>query len=150
MILIEIFLLPGITVAGVAGAVFSAGCIYYAYSHLGTIGGHITVLVSVILFGYLFIWLIRSKAIDRVSLHTEVDSKVDISDLNGVEVGAEGIAVSRLNPMGKIRINQVFVEAKSLTGFIDEGKTVVILKKSANQVVVTEKTDEALSSAHNE
>ncbi|MDR1120739.1 MAG: NfeD family protein [Dysgonamonadaceae bacterium] len=141
MILIEIFLLPGITVAGVLGAIFSAGSIYYAYSHLGTTGGHITVLVSVVLLGYSFVWLIRSKTIDRVSLHTDIDSKVDTSNMDGVEVGAEGVAASRLNPMGKIYINQVFVEAKSLTGFIDEGKTVVILKKLANQVVVTEKTE---------
>jgi membrane-bound ClpP family serine protease len=141
MILMEIFLLPGITVAGIAGAIFSIGSIWYAYSNLGAIGGHITVLISATLFGFLFVWLIRSRAIDRISLKTDIDSTVDTGNMDHLQVGDEGISVSRLNPMGKVRINNVFVEAKAETGFLDEGVKIVVLKKLAAQVIVKEKTE---------
>jgi membrane-bound ClpP family serine protease len=142
MILMEIFLLPGITVAGIAGAVFSMGSIWYAYSHLGAAGGHVTVALSVVLFGFLFVWLIRSRAIDRISLQADIDAKVDTGGLNTVTAGDEGLTVSRLNPVGKARINGVFVEAKAETGFLDEGVRIVVLKKLASQVIVREKAEE--------
>jgi membrane-bound ClpP family serine protease len=138
MILMEIFLLPGITIAGVAGAIFSIGSIWYAYSHLGAAGGHVTVVVSVLLLGFLFVWLIRSRAMDRISLKTDIDAKVDTSNMDQLEAGDEGVSVSRLNPIGKARINNVFVEAKAETGFLDEGVKIVVLKKLTNQVIVRE------------
>ncbi len=136
LILTEIFLLPGITFAGIAGAIFSAGSIYYAYSHLGTLGGNITVAASVITLGVLFIWLVRSRTIDKISLNTDIDSKVETDHLDQIKEGDEGIAISRLNPVGKVKINNVFAEAKALTGFIDDGATVIVVKKLSNQVLV--------------
>lgn len=135
LILAEIFLLPGITVAGIVGAIFGAGSVFFAYSHLGATGGTITLIFTVITFVILFVWLVKSKAINKIGLNTEIDSKVT-NDIDKVEVGDVAISISRLNPIGKVQVNGVTVEGKSLGEFIDEGKEVVIYKKYSNQVLV--------------
>ncbi len=140
LILTEIFLLPGVTIAGIAGALFSAGSILYAYTHLGSIGGHITLIVSISVFGFLFIQLIRSKAINKIGLKAEIDSKVE-NDIDRVNEGDEGITLSRLSPIGKIKVNGVVVEGKSLGEFIDDGQTIIIYKKYPNQVLVKLKSE---------
>ena len=62
----------------------------------------------------------------RISLTTNIDAKVDTSDLKKINVGEVGITQSRLNPMGKVFINDLTVEAKSIDGqMIDEETEVV-------------------------
>ena len=45
LILLEIFMLPGITVAGVGGFLFAAGGLFYAYS-VSTPVGNVTLAIS--------------------------------------------------------------------------------------------------------
>ena len=49
LILLEIFMLPGITVAGVGGFLFAAGGLFYAYS-VSTPIGNVTLAVSSLVF----------------------------------------------------------------------------------------------------
>lgn len=49
--LIEIFLLPGISIAGIAGAIFLIGGIVYAYIFLGTSAGNITIAAASLALG---------------------------------------------------------------------------------------------------
>ena len=49
--LIEIFLLPGIRVAGIAGAIFLIGGIMYSYMVLGSTTGNITLAASAVALG---------------------------------------------------------------------------------------------------
>ena len=49
LILLEIFMLPGITVAGVGGFLFAAGGLFYAYS-VSTPVGNVTLAISLLVF----------------------------------------------------------------------------------------------------
>jgi len=135
LILTEIFLLPGITIAGIAGALFGVGSVFFAYSYLGAAGGTITLIFTIVAFAILFVWLIKSKTINKIGLKTEIDSKVT-TDIDKVNEGDIAFTLSRLSPIGKIQVNGVTVEGKSLGEFIDEGKEVIIYKKLSNQVLV--------------
>ena len=140
LILAEIFLLPGITVAILGGAIFICGGLYYAYSHLGLQGGNIALAISVITFIITFVWLIKSKAINKIGLHTNIDSTVaDKKVMDEIKEGDEGITLSRLNPIGKVKIGTITIEAKTLGDFIDEDVEIVVLKVYPTQVVVKEK-----------
>ncbi|MDR1369399.1 MAG: NfeD family protein [Dysgonamonadaceae bacterium] len=137
LILLEIFLIPGITFALVGGLVFGAGGVFYAYSKLGTIGGTVTLVSMLILFGFTFIWLIKSKALDKtIALKTDINSTVATNDSLSVKEGDEGICLSRLNPIGKVKVNGITMEAKSFGEFIDENTPVVIVKVNPVQLVV--------------
>ncbi len=137
LVLLEIFLIPGVTFALVAGLLFGAGGIFYSYSKLGTLGGTITLISMSVLFGVTFIWLIKSKALDKtIGLKTNINSTVASDDSLSVKEGDEGISVSRLNPIGKVKVNGVTMEAKSLGDFIDERTPIEVVKVNSMQLVV--------------
>ena len=74
LLLLEIFLLPGITVAGIGGALFALGGLVYAYS-ISVLVGNMTLGISIIVFAMIFAWLLRSKSFNRVALKAEASSK---------------------------------------------------------------------------
>jgi len=141
LVLLEIFLLPGITLAGIGGALFAAGGVIYAYT-IGATVGHITLAASVVVFGIAFFWLLRSNSFKKVALHTDVDSKLTSSRELGIEVGDEGITLSRLAPIGKANIKGITVEAKSREEFIDEQTPVVVIRVDGYNVLVVPKEEE--------
>ena len=133
LILLEIFMLPGITVAGVGG--FLAGGLFYAYS-VSTPIGNVTLAVSSLVFAASFIWLLRSKSFNRVALKTDIDSKLVSSRDLGIVPGDEGLTLSRLAPIGKARINGITVEAKSMDELIDENTPVEVIRVDGYNVIV--------------
>ena len=133
LILLEIFMLPGITVAGVGGFLFAAGGLIYAYS-VGTPVGNVTLAVSLLVFVASFVWLLRSKSFNRVALKTDIDSKLVSSRDLGIVPGDEGL--TRLAPIGKARINGITVEAKSMDELIDENTPVEVIRVDGYNVIV--------------
>ncbi len=138
LILLEIFMLPGITVAGVGGFIFAAGGLIYAYS-VDTLAGNVTLAVSLLVFAATFVWLLRSKSFSRVALKTDVDSRLVSSRDLGIIPGDEGLTLSRLAPIGKARINGIMVEAKSMDELIDENTPVEVVRVDSNNIIVKRK-----------
>lgn len=140
--LAEIFLLPGISIAGIAGAIFLIGGIVYSYLFIGSTAGNITLAASAIAMGASFFLLLKSKSLRRISLETNIESKVDNSDLAKISVGDTGIALSRLNPTGKVMVNELIVEGKSYNGeFIDEDEKIEVIRIDTYQIQVVRKTE---------
>lgn len=138
--LIEIFLLPGISIAGIAGAIFLIGGIIYAYIFQGSTVGNITLAGATVLMGGSFFWLLKSKSLRKISLDTNIEGKVDTSYLQQIAVGDTGVAVSRLNPIGQVLINDIEAEGKSFDGeFIDEDTEVEVVKIETYNVLVKRK-----------
>ncbi len=138
--LIEIFLLPGISIAGIAGAVFLTGGIIYAYTFMGSTAGNITLAASAIAMGASFVWLIKSKSLRKISLETNIEDKVDNSNLQKISVGDTGVAISRLNPIGNVLVNDVTVEGKSIDGeFIEEDSEIEVVKIETYNILVKRK-----------
>ena len=139
LIIAEIFLLPGITIAAVGGAIFVGGGLFYAYTHLGVNGGNITLLITVIAFAATFVWVIKSRTVDKIGLKTNIDSTIaDNKIMDEIKEGDEGITVSRLNPVGKVKVGNITIEAKTLGDFLDDGVKVEVLKVYPTQIVVKE------------
>jgi len=149
--LIEIFLLPGISVAGIAGAVFLIGGITYAYLFLGSTAGNVTLAASVVALGGTFVWLLKSKSLRKISLDTNIESTVDNTNLQKMAVGDTGIAVSRLNPIGKVMVNDIVAEGKSVDGeFIEEDSEIEIVKVETSNVLVKRKESGEQSATYEE
>lgn len=138
LLMAEIFLLPGITVAGVGGAIMLIGSIVYAFYYMGNTAGYITIGANIIVGAGSFIFLIKSKTMDRIALDTDIDATVEQPEIAHLVIGQKGITLSRLNPIGKAEFdNQYIVEAKSVTGeFIDTDQEVEIVKIEKNSVLV--------------
>ena len=135
--LAEIFLLPGLTISGIAGLIFLVGGVYYAYMYMGLLAGNLTLVITVFLLLGSFLYFIKSKSLRRIALTTNIDAKVDTSDLKKIQAGDIGITISRLNPMGKVSINDLTVEAKSMDGeMIDEDTEIEVIKVDWSNVIV--------------
>ena len=135
-LLIELFLIPGISIAGGAGIVLLAVAVWYAYTHIGPAAGNITLFGSVALTGFA-VWLfVKSRALEKMSLKTNITGKVDKIDEEFIKVGDHGVTISRLAPMGKIRVNGLIMEAKTSDEFIDQNEQVVVLEVYNTNVLV--------------
>lgn len=136
LLLVEMFLIPGISIAGIGGLLFLGGAVYYAYAFISPEAGHLTLVAAFVMMTVAIVIFVRSKALEKMSLKTEIDGKND--PLQGIElkVGDKGTTISRLAPMGKIRVNGHIVEAKAMDDFIDQEENVVIIKVQSTNVLV--------------
>ncbi len=134
----EVFLLPGITIAGIAGGLMLIGSIAYAFYYIGETAGYITIAANLIITVATFLFVIKSNTLNHIALKTDIDSTVDQTEILQLQNGQIGIIISRLNPIGKAEFDsQYIVEVKSITGeFIDEGENVQIVKIEKSSVMV--------------
>lgn len=129
LMMAEIFLLPGITVAGFAGGILMIGSIVYAFYYMNATVGYITIAANAVIGLGAFFYLIKSNTLDRIALNTNIDSKVDHTEIDHLHPGDKGIALSRINPIGKAEFGENIVEVKSFTGeFIDTEEHLVIMR----------------------
>ena len=138
LILVEIFLIPGLTITGIGGAAFLIGGVFYAFRYIGATAGIISLVSVIAIIGVAFVYLVKSKALENIALKTNIDSTVAAKELPDISEGDKGIAISRLNPIGKVKVNNITMEAKTLGGFIDENTTITVIKVSPTQLIVTE------------
>ena len=140
LLLIEIFLLPGFGIAGIGGIALMGGGVYYAYTNVGDVAGTVTLLLSLLLLTGAIIWLIRSKTLKKIALTADISETVDKSELKEIAKGDIGVAVSRLNPIGRVMFGETMVEGKSFNGeLIDEDTEVVVVSVDSFNVVVKPK-----------
>lgn len=135
LLLLEFLVIPGITLAAIGGVLMIAGGIYLSYDHYGNTIGHLTVLATIIFCTLSLILALKSNTWNKIMLKTELDSKVEKLESEKVKVGDQGICVSRLAPMGKIKLNKKIVEAKSTGVYIDE-KTKVEVVGILDKIVI--------------
>lgn len=143
LLLIEFFLLPGISIAGVGGVIFMVSGVIYSYIYLSSTAGNITLALSLILLALAFVWLLKSKSLQKIALTADIRETVDNSDLKSLQPGDTGITVSRLNPIGKVMINDITVEGKSFDGeLIDEDTEIEVVRVESYNVTVRAKSKE--------
>jgi membrane-bound ClpP family serine protease len=140
LLFVEFLIIPGITIAGIGGFLCLAAGIFAAYYGHGVQVGNIT-LVSTLVVVVLSIGLVlKSKTWKKVMLESNINGVAgDVIDDTTFKVGDHGKTVTRLAPIGKAMINDKMVEAKSITGFIDENTEIVIVKIQNTNVVVKPK-----------
>jgi membrane-bound ClpP family serine protease len=139
LLLVEFFLIPGISIAGIGGVLFLGGGVVYAYTAIGPVAGHLTVFGALVIISFAVWIFLKAKTLEKMSLKTEIESKNDPLAGMDVKEGDEGIAISRLAPMGKVRISGNVMEAKSQNGFIDEGSEIVVKQVLSTNVLVDRK-----------
>jgi len=139
LLILEFFVFPGVTVAGIGGLIFTAGGIFLAYDKFGSTGGHVA-LVSTMFVGVLLLVLsFRAGTWKRLMLDSSIKGQVETVEANMVKEGDEGVAVTRLNPIGKVQINNLLMEGKCPGHFVDENTEVIVQKVFKTYVIVKPK-----------
>jgi len=138
LFIIEFLLVPGITVAGIGGAILIVGGVIMAYHHHGSTIGNFT-LLGTVLISFLTVFIVlKSGTWKNIMLKKDISGKVNVVDQTGVEVkiGDAGKTITRLNPMGKVEINGNYFVAQSLNKYIDQKTDIEVIKVLSNKLVV--------------
>ncbi|MCF8335586.1 MAG: hypothetical protein K9H65_03190 [Bacteroidales bacterium] len=136
LFLVEFLLVPGVTVAGIAGFILLVGGVYMGYDSLGTPQGHYILAGAVFLSVGIIAYSLRAGTWKRLMLNSTISGKVSSYEEEKVKVGDEGVSVTRLNPMGKVLINGEYLEAKSIGPYIEQKKKIKVVNIKDFSVVV--------------
>ena len=113
MLVAELVLLPGLSFAGICSLLANGGAIYLGFTRYGTTGGFIVLGIIALLSIVATIVSLRAKTWQRLSLKNKVDGTSQPLPENELNVGNQGITVTRLAPVGKILVEGKTFEAKS-------------------------------------
>lgn len=139
LLVAELVLLPGISVAGIAAFVSFAVAIFYGFLHFGVLGGSIIVASIVILSIIAVVISLRANTWKRLSLKTTIEStSTPTPQQQNIRIGQRGETVTRLAPMGKVRFGNLTIEAKSIDRFLDPHQTVEVIGYDNTAAVVRE------------
>ena len=138
LLIVEVIVLPGVTVAGIAGGVLVACSVYLTFKWYGSAAGTYLLIATGLMFIVFLMFALRPKTWDRLSLNSEIDSRVNVVDIDDVKSGDKGMTVSRLAPIGKIIIHDKIMEGKSEFGLIDENREIVVVYVDSSTVIVQE------------
>ena len=113
LFIVEVFLIPGISIAGIASVICILYANYYAFSALGPEAGFLT-----------------------LALKKSLDYKINpLKGLN-IKVGNKGITVTRLALIGNAEISGHIIEVRSADGLIDEKTPIYVERIVENTVIV--------------
>jgi len=137
LLLVEFLIIPGITIAGIGGFLCIGAGIFAAYYGHGVQVGNITLLSTLGAIVLTIALVLKSRTWKKVMLGSNINGIIgDVKHDVAFKVGDHGKTITRLAPIGKAMINDKMVEAKSMTGFIDENTEIKIVKIQNTNVVV--------------
>ena len=132
---VEIFIIPGFGVSGIAAILCALADVVLIYQFYGFLPAVLSVAAALVLLGLMLWWVSRSRMLDRMALPSTISSSSASSDQLSVQVGDRGVALTRLALIGNARINGKQVEVKSSGEFINPGTPLVVV--AVNEATIT-------------
>lgn len=136
LFLMEVLIIPGIGFAGIGAFILIGFGVFLSYLHYGNEIGNYTLLGSLLFFAGMTYYALRAKTWKRLTLESSINSRVNEIVKEDLKPGDEGLAISRLAPMGKVMFNNKIYEGKSLGEYISENTKVIIVKVSDSNIIV--------------
>ncbi len=140
LLILEFFALPGVTIAGIGGALFIVVGIFMSYKEFGSVGGNITLISTIATSIIVIVWSLRSGTWNKLMLHSKVEGIVEVKEENSIRVGDQAVAITRLNPVGKANVNNIIIEARCPGHFVDENTPLEVTKVFKTYIVVKPKS----------
>lgn len=139
-LLLEILVVPGTTIVGLAGLGLLIGGVVVAFNQYGVQTGVITLIATLILSVISITLALKSNTWKKAMLGSTLEGRVNVVEADSVVKGDEGIAITRLNPMGKALIKDEYYEVTSKDNLISENTPIEVVKVEGNKIIVKQKT----------
>lgn len=137
LLVVEVFLLPGTTVAGIAGILIMIAGILLSYGNLGVAAGNLSLLISAIISVVLFIIGYKTLNSKGVALDDELTGKVNtLDDDFDLALDDEGMAYGDIKPTGKAIFKHKIYNVKTNGEFIPDNAAIQIIDIHRNQITV--------------
>ncbi|MFH1006877.1 MAG: NfeD family protein [Candidatus Latescibacterota bacterium] len=139
LILIEIFLIPGISLAGIGGGLAILGGVGYAYKYLGITEAAWCLGGSLVLGAVLLRFVVKTGSWRRMVLNSKESGDEGFRstrfELEAL-VGKEGVALTPLRPSGTATIEGQRIDVVTGGGFVERHSKIVVVEVEGNRVVV--------------
>jgi membrane-bound ClpP family serine protease len=136
LIIIELIFIPGTTIVGLLGFIFSAVGIVITFRHFGSNIGYYVLLGTLVISLVALFYSFRSGSWSKFSLKTSMENKVNEGILASLHIGDEGKTISTLRPIGKAEFENKQYEVKTTGDYVENGTRIRITQIQSNQVVV--------------
>jgi len=138
LFVVEFMLIPGVTIAGIGGAVCLVTAMVFSFASFGTQTGLLILGITVIVMIVLTVLMLKAGTWKKFTLKTTLDGKVDTvgAEEGRVKVGDRGVTVTRLVPGGKVLVNGEYFEGKSIDILIDPKQEIEVVKIDDNKLIV--------------
>ncbi len=156
LIAVEVFALPGFGVAGILGILFVVSGLAFAMVgnqgpdfsgvEMGEVGKAFMIVIIAMFLSLSSSMYLGAKVLtssgrlgNTLALNTIQDTAAGYSSVN-VQMrelmGRTGTAYTILRPSGKVEIDDEVYDATALTGYIDKGESVKVVKYETSQIFV--------------
>lgn len=136
LLIVEVVLIPGTTVVGIAGFLCMLGGLYASLNYFGNpittylaLGTGMFSLLSIL-------YALQSGAWKRYALKSQINSRVNEETKLALNVGDIGIANSALRPSGKASFGDIMVEVRTMGKFVDARHKVKIIQIEDRRIFV--------------
>lgn len=140
LIVAEVYLIPGLNVVGIIGAVMLLAAVTIAFLEAGIMGGILTMSSASVLSGGAFWWLWKSGAWNQFilssSLRTDDKQIARESEQRARYLGKKGTAVTPLRPTGIAEFDGERIEVVTEGDFISAGSRVKVVAMDRRQYFV--------------
>lgn len=137
LFLIEFLIIPGATVAGIGGLILLGSGVYLAFENFGNQTGFLVLAGTLIASVLTLVLALRSRTWKGAMLNTTIDGKMNEGPgENLINPGDRGITLSRLNPVGKVKVNDITLEGKSIGGYLNPKTEIEVIKVTGSQAIV--------------
>lgn len=131
LIVAEVYLIPGLNVVGIIGAIMLLAAIAVAFLEAGVLGGVLAMSSASLLSGGAFWWLWKSGAWNQFilssSIRTDDTQIARESEQRARYLGKKGTAVTPLRPTGIAEIDGERIEVVTEGDFISAGSRVKVV-----------------------
>jgi len=145
LIVAEVYLIPGLNIVGVLGALMVVFAVGVAFVQVGTLGGIVALLSAGGLTGTAFWWLWSSGAWDRFILVASLKPDENLlereSEQRAKYLGKRGTAVTPLRPTGVAEIQGDRIEVVTEGDFISAGSEIKVVAMDRRKYFVRLITD---------
>lgn len=138
LILIEIFVVPGFGLTGLLGLGFTFGGIFLAFAnpHEAIKVVSVSIILTTILIIITLTYFPKSRFFKEVTLTATINSAA--SKIENIRyIGKVGVAITDLNPSGRVKIDDEIIQVVSDGQFISKDTKVKVISDEGNIITVT-------------
>jgi membrane-bound ClpP family serine protease len=145
LLFIEIFFIPGTAVLALIGVFTMLLSVYFSFTTHGATGGLIAIGGSIVLFVFSLWIAFKSGLLQRLSLKTTNQGRMNVVDDKIFHLGETGIAHSKIAPIGTARFGDWMGEVRSFGEYVDAGEPIEIVKIEDTKIFIKSKLENSKS-----
>lgn len=136
LIVVEVIFIPGTTVVGILGSLFTIVGIAVGYSTFGSPIGSYILIATLFAIGVVFFIAFKTGAWSSFALKDAMVGKVNEDYKPNLQIEQRGVALSSLRPIGKAEFDDRTYEVRTIGNYVDAGHPLKIIKLEGNNIFV--------------